>query len=580
MTRSLSVAAALVLLLSPGGARAAKVMTNLDDVQACEPLPGGRVLLGTSGGLVLVGADGQARKLWTRLDGLPGTRVHALLREDDRLWVGTDRGLARLSVPRQKIELVLPSKPVRVIARHGGKLHVGTWGGGVLRLENDDSRRPVQVALAKGRVTSLASVHETIYTGTAGSGLWKLTRGKPAKIAGLPSPFIWSLAGDGRGSLHVGTLAGLSKVSADSSVTQVSSTDARALHRNSDGRMLVGGYGSGLEQLPPSTLDLSFAAGAFVNVIQSAEGTTCIGTRKGAWLRAAGKPRKVRLAGPPSNDISALAVDEHGGRLHVGTFDGGLAVLERGVWRTVRGVDRRVDALAVQREGRSSTLWVGTSRGLYRVRGGAIRRFGAADGLRHQHVHSLAVLRDGSLLAGTGLGAAIIRGEQVEPITVKQGLPVASVWAAAEDRDGSLWLGTSRGLYHWSRTLRRYTRYSVSSGHLAEDWITAITLHDGAVYVGTYNAGVTRLTRAADGEWTPTHLGGGWVNFAGLEVVGKTLYAASMSGLHRLSLEQKDARFERVPGAAPGRDVTVVAPGPSGRLWIASRRGLALSAVK
>jgi len=288
----------------------------------------------------------------------------------------------------------------------------------------------------------------------------------------------------------------------------------------------------------------------------------------------------VRLAGPPSNDISALAVGADGARLYVGTFDGGLAYLERGIWRTIRGVDRRVDALAVQRRNGSSTLWVGTSRGLYRVRGGAVRRFGTADGLRHQHVHSLAVLRDGSVLAGTGRGAAIIHGDQVEPITVKQGLPVASVWAAAEDRDGSLWLGTTRGLYRWSRTLRRYTRYSVSSGHLNEDWITAVRLHEGEVYVGTYNAGVTRLTRAADGRWTSTHVGGGWVNFAGLEVVGRTLYVASMSGLHRLSLGERSARCERVPGAAPGRDVTAVVSGPAGQLWIASRRGLALNAAR
>ncbi len=156
---------------------------------------------------------------------------------------------------------------------------------------------------------------------------------------------------------------------------------------------------------------------------------------------------------------------------------------------------------------------------------------------------------------------------------------MASVWAALEDRQGGLWLGTSRGLYHWSRALRRYTRYSVSSGHLTDDWVTALTLHDDALYVGTYNAGVSRLTRDAEGQWTSAHLGGGWVNFAGLSVVGKTLYAACMSGLYQRPLETKAGDkilFTRLPRAAPGRDVTAVEPGPKGQLWVASRRGLAL----
>jgi hypothetical protein len=65
-------------------------------------------------------------------------------------------------------------------------------------------------------------------------------------------------------------------------------------------------------------------------------------------------------------------------------------------------------------------------------------------------------------------------------------------------------------------------------------------------------------------------------------VVGTTLYAACMSGLYSRPLEAKEgqagdkASFIRVPQAAPGRDVTAVAPAPQGKLWIASRRGLAL----
>jgi len=597
--------AATLCLCRPASARQ-RVLTNQDDVQACQPLPGGRVLLGTAGGLLLASADGEPERLWTGLDGLPGTRVHALLQEGNTVWIGAEYGLARLDLVRLQLKLVAHSDSVRAITRHQGRLYLGSWGSGVLRLEGARRFTPERPAGARGtgarlvpvamkggpadgpaaharqRITSLVSVGPTLFVGTAGAGLWELSKaGLRPTATQLPSPFVWSLAAAPvtrplarPRSVYVGTLAGLARVQG-AVVDLLSSADVRALLAERE--LLVGTYGAGLEQLSGGRMapakDWSALAVRFVNVIGRAHDATCVGTRAGAWLTARGSaPRRVRTAGPPSNDISALAAD--GDRLYVGTFDGGLALLERGVWRRIRSVDRRIDALTVQHQGDIRTLWVGTPRGLFRVRGTDVKRFGTADGLRHQHVHCVAVLRDGSLLAGTGLGAVIVRGEQVEQITVKQGLPVASVWAAAEDGEGGLWLGTTRGLYHWSRPLRRYTRYSVSSGHLKEDWVTAVTLHRGAVYVGSYNAGVSRLTRSADGTRVSAHLGGGWVNFNGLRVVGQTLYAASMSGLHQLPIDGGTS-FVQVARAAPGRDVTAVEPSPAG-LWVASRRGLAL----
>ena len=594
---------ALVLLLGLFGlehpaATAPRALTNLDDVQACLPLAGDTLLLGTAGGLLLASDDGGEQRVWTRLDGLPGTRIHALLREGQTIWIGTDGGLARMDLTSQQTRLVARCAPVRAIARHRGKLVVGTWGDGALQLTgrrltalsapNVAARRD-PATRARRRITALISAGGELHLGTAGAGLWKLTAGRRLvrHEANLPSPFVWSLALV-KGELHVGTLAGLVRIS-PRSAEMLGPADGRALSVGHRGALLVGSYGEGLRllagrgRLKPAPGWANLGNGSFVNTISTASGATCVGTRAGAWVkRGAAAARRVTLTGPPSNDISALAAD--GARLYVGTFDGGLAALERGRWRSIRGVDRRVDVIAVQRApaGGEATLWVGTPRGLYRLRGGSVRRFGRADGLRHQHVHALAVLRDGALLAGTARGVVIVRGDTVEPITVKQGLPVASVWAAVEDRQGGLWLGTSRGLYHWSRALRRYTRYSVSSGHLKEDWVTALTLHDDALYVGTYNAGVSRLTRDAEGQWSAAHLGGGWVNFAGLSVVGKTLYAACMSGLYSLPLEPRaseagsTARFVLVPRAAPGRDVTAVTPGPQGTLWVASRRGLAL----
>jgi ligand-binding sensor domain-containing protein len=586
IARSLLLAAALVSLTAEASPPASKVLTNLDDVRACELLDGGRVALGTSGGLVIVDSRGQRTKLWTRVNGLPGTRIHALWREGDVLWVGTENGLARLSLGRPAALTVWPSRAVHAISRHRGTLYLGTWGGGLMRPQG---RRLVAAVVdaptvaRRLRVTALHSAGAALYVGSAGAGLWRLEGRNLNRMAPLRRAHVWTLAQDPQGSLLAGTLGGLylllSRGAAFES-RQIASTDARALAPLSSGRMMLGSYGSELGALAARgaiapleewrTLGLQY-----VNDIEAEQGAVCVGTRGGAWIKRSAKAdvEQLRFSGPASNDISALALDRD--QLYVGTFDGGLSIYSGKSWRRVDGVDQRIDALALQpgADAQSTTLWVGTARGLYRSRGDELKRFGEADGLRRAHVHALAPLRDGGLLVGTARGAAIVRGDRVETIDVKSGLPVASVWAVAEHHDGTLWIGTTRGLYHWSRTRRRYRRFSVASGHLKEDWVTALALHRGQVYVGSYNAGVTRLARGAAGSWRSEHLGGGWVNFAGLTVERDTLFAASMSGLERLDLSKEGARFAPVRLRLPGRDVTGIAVARTGR-WIATRRGL------
>jgi len=244
-------------------------------------------------------------------------------------------------------------------------------------------------------------------------------------------------------------------------------------------------------------------------------------------------------------------------------------------WRRLSGVDARIDALTLTRAGGAATLWAGTPRGLYRLRGGRVRRFGRADGMRHEHVHALAALGGGTLVAGTARGLVLVRGDRVEAVNVKHGLPVAAVWSIGVARDRTLWLGTSKGLIHFDPRRRRRRRYSVVSGHLPDDWVTAVLVHRAQIYVGTYNAGVARLTRASDGRMTATRLGGGWINISGLLVRGGALYAATMRGLRVRPLAGA-GRFRLLRSAAPGRDVTALLDAGSAGLWVGSRRGLAL----
>ena len=103
---------ALVALTAPAHARV--VFTSTDEVRACLPLTGGDTLSGTAGGLVRVDPAGQPLRVWTASDGLPGTRIDALVGDGERVWVGTDGGVAELA---GDVSHAVATRPVRDIAR-------------------------------------------------------------------------------------------------------------------------------------------------------------------------------------------------------------------------------------------------------------------------------------------------------------------------------------------------------------------------------------------------------------------------------------------------------------------------------
>lgn len=573
----------------------ADVLTDARDVRACLPLDGGAVLAGTGGGLLLVKADGTASPPWTALDGLPETRVHALLRDGEHLFIGTEGGLAvaRLSGDTLAIVRALESKPIRALALHEGALFAATWGGGVLRLSGAKGELvPLRVeGRAEARFTSLAIDGGALVAGSM-SGAFRMSGGGLVPIAGTPAS-IWALAAEGD-RLWIGALGGLSSLSAGVVRTE-SGSDVRALAIDG-GALLAGTLGQGalerrggrLEEIP----ELRGRA-PFVQAASASGAIRCIGARDGLFVQrgAGARWEEPRIPFMPGNDIAAVAIE--GERLWVGTFDRGLAVLEGRRIRAVRdpAIDDKINGLAVE----GSRVWAATARGLARIErssdGERVTRYAEHDGLPSSEVHAVAALSSGGVLVGTARGAAVIAGGRIEALTEKHGVPPGGVWAVAEGPGGMLLLGTSRGLLMGTAESHGvadrgapaagpvepdapppWVQLSMASGDLDDDWITSLAVHGHTIYVGTYNAGVTMLTLNAGGVPTSRkQLGGGYVNMGGLVVWRGELHAATMAGL-LVRPEGGEGAWRTVRGTL-GRDVTAMAV--AGRdAWVASRRGI------
>lgn len=588
------------------------VHTALGDVVACLPLPGGEVLAATAGGLALVDrGDGlRARQVWTAMDGLPGTRVHTLLAAAsgpdgamEQVDVGTEGGLARLSRRGSSWHIVgtVPSQPVRAMVRHHGDLWLATWGGGLRRLRGEQLRArsvklapqlPVAIRRDARNLTALTVHQGQLIAASAGGGLWQLRAGvlTPMAVTGLPRQLIWRLHTH-RSQLLVATLDGLHGVAAGRA-RRLLDGDVRDVAIVA-GAPIAAIRGSGLRALDGARSGPQPAL-RLVQGVAVRGPDLCAATAQGLWLNRARTWQRAALGGLPEGDVAALAW--HAGGLWAGTYHKGLQRLQGGQWQAVakRQIDRRINGLVVEpgREGGPATLWVATARGLFALRGqsapgdgvrddtaagATVRRWGKADGLPAEDVHALILLRGGGVAVGTASGAALLRGGHPEPLGAKQGLPVRAVWALAEDPDGALWLGSSWGLYRYEDG--HVQRFSVATGHLSDDWITALAVTAGRIWVGTYRHGVDRLDRQVDASWRATALGGGWINLGGLRLQQGQLLAATMDGLKIRPLvapgaAPREASWTTKANAAPGRDVTATLSG-GGRLWVASRRGIA-----
>jgi hypothetical protein len=270
-------------------------------------------------------------------------------------------------------------------------------------------------------------------------------------------------------------------------------------------------------------------------------------------------------AGPPTAHFTALA--RRGGRLFAGTFDQGLFASDDGVrFVAVPGVPPFVNALAEV----GGALFIGTARGLFVLDADATAAR-AVPGIT-AHVNALAGAPDGTLAVGTAQGAYVLERGRVRRLGEAEGLPGRQVWGVAFGADRALWVGTADGLARFAEGTPVEV-FTQGSGHLPHDWVTAVLADGDGVLVGTYDAGVVRLSPdhvAASGWRGAPALPGAWVNPMGLARLGGRVVVATLGG--GAATLGTPGRASLLPAALD--DVTAALATPDGTWWFATRGGL------
>jgi ligand-binding sensor domain-containing protein/signal transduction histidine kinase len=179
-------------------------------------------------------------------------------------------------------------------------------------------------------------------------------------------------------------------------------------------------------------------------------------------------------------------------------------------------------------------------------------------GLPSDLIDDLMVDRDGALWVSTSGGLARMRGGLLEDFGPAQGVPATQVWRTFQDARGEVWALTAAGLFRIDGD--RATRIDLNAGLTENSRMAAGP--DGALWLGTADG----LMRAgADGAFHPVGVSG---EVLALAVDGNgTAWAGARPGLEACSVAR--CRSLAMTGA-----VNALVSDAWGRMWVGTDAGL------
>lgn len=499
--------------------------------------------------------------VWQQSSGLPNNSLRAILQTRDRyLWIGTKGGLSRFN----------GTKFVTYSARTPGQLM-------------DSEIR----ALVEG-------VDGSLYIGTMAGGLSILKDGKFTTLRqkeGLAHDVVRALCRGQDGSIWIGTDGGLNRLKDGKLKTfdkkaGLLTPAVRALSEDRKGRIWVG-TPKGLFIIDGETvIDRSredpVGNRLVTSVVMDLEGRLWVSTSDRSLFRSDGDSFAVMPpALTPGGDIKTMHVDSFG-FVWLGTSDGVYRTRGGKLERYPRFVGSRsktgyvnaipvsdIWAIASDREGH---IWLGAAEiGLIQLRSGRFQGISADDGLPSSWVHTVGESADGDLYVGTDRGLAMVRGDQVTPVSLGGGTDQCQVWGLARGGDGVVWVGSECGVFSGRRD--HFARYPLPSQN--EDRLHAMaTTRDGNLWLGYDTSGLLRITPGGEARWFTTKDGLSSNQVRAIREIrdGTLLVGTLVGGLNQIKGDQITTLGASKNEAMEAIYYVLVASDAG--LWFATRRGL------
>jgi ligand-binding sensor domain-containing protein len=505
------------------------------------------------------------------------------------LWLATD-GAGLVAFDGQGFRQILPADPAArkitaLLPLATGRLLLGTAGHGVFSFDGK-TLAPLDPTLGGLRVTALAGDSTSFWAGTADRGLYHWQAGALTHFGepeGLPDANVTSIIVSGTSAFSGGPM-GIAEFRDGRFYRALARgffTSALAL----DGEtLLAGSIEEGIAPIPLAprvprlVQSTSGQPNGAVERLVNVPGAILAVTSEGLYAAASGQtawkpvtaPEPAKLA---DRNISALALDATG-RLWVGYFDRGLDVLDGDRVSHFENDELYCINRIVDNPDTHSTA-VATANGLviFDNRPAERQVMRRAQGLIADDVTDIA-LHGRAMALATPAGITVIDDSGTHSVSDFHGLVNQHVYALAQDPapdSDRLLAGTLGGLSVLESGVVRAS-YTTFNSRLKHNWITAIRRVGDDWFVGTYGAGVERLTRNGDWDAFPDLRGSIVINPNAMLVTPTRVYAGTMqNGL--AIFERSAARWHFSADGLPSLNVTALAAG-GGMIYIGTDNGL------
>jgi ligand-binding sensor domain-containing protein/serine phosphatase RsbU (regulator of sigma subunit) len=464
-------------------------------------------------------------------EGLAQSNVFDVLQDEEGyVWLGTESGISRFDGTHfinYHSEDGTAEKAVKVIFKDSNN---NLWFGhkaGKITFYNGKKFivHPVSDTIKNVDITSIIEDKKgNIWISTHGDGIFQLQKKQTDSIEANVLHFKGQEVGD--------RVFGATKFSNDSLYFI---TEAQIKKFNSADTSFV--------QYHPKGLTSYFQ---ITSVLQDSEGDIWFGTFHGGLYRY--KPQEDSMIiydsgrdNLANNWISCITEDSNGD-VWAGTWGGGITRFSNGKLTTFNNSnglkDHKIRTITEDLEG---NILIGTNdHGLLIFKGGRFLKYGEKEGLSNPHVYAIYEDKNHNLWFGTNKGISIydpstkemeyfneetdMIGDQIRSIKEdKKG----NIWIGTNedkvlqyltdqkeffydpvlnnlirrnqfttlevDNENNLWVGTIDGIIHYNIDNREIKRISQKDG-LAANFITALYEdHDGRMWVGMENKGITTI---------------------------------------------------------------------------------------
>jgi ligand-binding sensor domain-containing protein len=531
------------------------------------------------------GAIAARYRVGAELPSAPVTSLAVGLAGDSQapeLWIGTSgeglvafdgRGFRQIradAAPLRKITAILPVGTGRIL--------IGTEKAGVL-VYDGRVLAPFHSSVADVPVTTLAGDDADLWIGTLDRGLLHWKAGALDTLDDvLPDKQILSLALEGE-TLYAGTGVGIAEIRGGKLARVIApGYFAQTLLAQRDklfmGTLEEGMFAVPLDAHPGRLAQLGAASvcpGCSIRKILSLDGEVYALAEDSLWHgnEAVIRREDALLA---DRNITALKMDSTG-RLWIGYFDRGLDILNANGERGQHIEDDHLFCVnRIAHDSARGVSAVATANGLVMFDAATSRRrvIGQAEGLIANQVTDVVLRPDGSAIAATPAGVSFIDATGISSIYAFQGLVNNHVYALASDGARTL-AGTLGGLSILDGSVVRAS-FTTANSALKHNWITAIAQAGNNFYVGTYGAGVLRLTNRGMWETFEDLRGTIEINGNAMLATTNTVYAGTLDrGLAVYNIPS--GRWTFFTAGLPSRNVTAV-ESRGGVLYIGTDNGL------